>query len=126
MPCDAKAFDELRVTLDIANGRELDWDKDQAKIEAAKQELLGKSFALTGCTFKLQGTDEIHFGAVAADGEITCIMKDGEAGVKAFREAAMAIDIEKLRLDVRGMVAKTKGANGFEHVELTDCEISAH
>lgn len=128
VPCDAKALDALSADLDRANGHGVDLTVDGAKarIDEAKHALLGKAYALAGCTFKNQGNDQVTFSAAGSTQEVECTMKDGEAGVRAFRTAAMSLDQDKLKLDVRGTVATVKDVNGFEHVSLTGCQIQVH
>ena len=125
--CDAAAITSLAQSLDKANGLRVDLsDKAvQAEIEAAKASILGKRFAFTGCTFASQGNDEVSFGAVGTDKQLGCAMQGGEADVKAFRHKAMALDADKLRLDVRGEIA-LGGMKGFERLQMTKCSIDAH
>lgn len=79
----------------------------------------GKEIALTGCTFASQGNDVVAFTDTSSGSpSIDCKMKGGEAAVTAFRHAAMALDMKKLRLDVHGTVSGKDA--------LKDCEISAH
>ena len=128
VPCDAKALAALSAELEKANGFGLNIADEKIKkdVDAAKAAVLGKHYAFTGCTFVSQGNDEVGFGA-ATGGEpsINCTMKDGEAGVKAFRREAMDIGQDKVRLDVRGDLA-VGGMKGFERVSLRNCEISVH
>ena len=125
--CDAAAITALAKSLDTANGLGVDLSKAsvQADIEAAKASITGKQVAFTGCTFARQGNDEVTFGAVGTDAEINCVMEGGEAGVRAFRNKAMELDMKKLRLDVRGEIA-LGGMKGFERLKLTKCTIDVH
>jgi len=78
----------------------------------------GKQVALAGCTFQGQGNDVVSFGPSTGGGpSIDCTMKGGADAVKEFRTTAMKIGQDKLKLDVRGVVAKDA---------MKDCEISAH
>jgi hypothetical protein len=77
----------------------------------------GKQVAFAGCTFQGQGNDMVSFGPTGGGPSVDCTMKGGEGAVKEFRTAAMKIGQDKLKLDVRGVVAKDA---------LKDCEISVH
>lgn len=125
-PCDAKAIDALHADLDLANGFNVDRnDKNiEAKIEAQKTALTGTQIFFTGCSFKMQGNDTVTFGAAGTEKDIGCTMKGSDAGVAAFRTAAMAISIEKLRLDVRATIGSTGSRVG--DVAPIDCTIFAH
>ncbi len=126
-PCDAKAIEELAKSLDTANGIGVDLtDKSLEKPrEEAKAKLTGKKLAFKGCTFAMQGGDEVSFGATGTDKTIDCVMKGGEAGVKDFRRAAMKLDLQKLELDVSGTIAM-HGEKPFERLGMTSCTISVH
>ena len=81
----------------------------------------GKQVAFAGCTFQGQGNDIVSFGESDGGGKsIDCAMKGGEGAVKAFREAAMKIGQDKLKLDVRGTVVAK------DSVAMKDCEITTH
>lgn len=123
--CDAKAIEALANTLNKANGLNVERGDPavEAEIDAAKARILGEAFAFTGCTFSMQGNDEVTFGATGTDAELGCIMKDGEAGVRAFREEAMTLDPQKLRLDVRGEIA---AAGMLDRLQMTKCVINVH
>lgn len=126
-PCDAKALAALDASLDKANGINVDLSdaKVQAEIAAAKSSVTGTKVAFTGCTFRSQGNDEVSFGALTGDTDISCTMKGGDEAVTTFRHAAMKIGQDKVRLDVRGVVAMG-GMKGFERLGLRDCEIAVH
>lgn len=79
--------------------------------------LEGKTFAFKNCAFDSQGNDIVSFAATKGAESIACHMKGGEAGVKTLRQAAMKLDLDKLKLDVAGKV--TKG-------EMTECTMTAH
>jgi len=125
-PCEA-AFSKLAADLDKANCLNVDLgDKSITDAcEAMKTQITGKRYALRGCTFSSQGNDEVSFGATGTDKTLDCTMKGGEEGVKTFRNAAMKLDMAKLRLDVSGVIA-LGGMKGFERLQMTDCQISAH
>lgn len=122
VPC-TEAFEKLAADLDAASGRGIDYSKpaDVERMEATKQALVGKTFAFTGCTFVMQGNDEVDFGSPGSKSEIDCHMRGGEDGLKAFLRTAGSLDPKKMRLDVRGMASIVD-----DDVELTSCEITAH
>lgn len=128
VPCDGPELAKLAKQLDTAGGIGVDLgtDKGRASIEAAIAAINGKRVAFKNCAFKSQGNDEVSFASPkGAQNEITCRMAGGEQGNKAFRNAAMKLDMEKLRLDVIGVV----GSNGDPHVTrylLTECTITPH
>ncbi|MGN6103854.1 MAG: hypothetical protein ACTHU0_02005 [Kofleriaceae bacterium] len=128
VPCDGPALAKLAKQLDTAGGIGVDLgtEKGRASIDAAIAAINGKRVAFKNCAFKSQGNDEVSFAArKGAPNEITCRMAGGEQGNKAFRNAAMKLDMEKLRLDVVGVV----GSNGDPHVTrylLTECTITPH
>jgi hypothetical protein len=127
VPCEAAALDALEADLTKANCLNVDLT-DKAitdACEAKAKEISGKTYALKGCTFSSQGNDEVSFGATGSDKQVRCVMKGGEAGVKDFRQAAMALDMAKLRLDVTGTIALA-GSKDFQRLQMTDCQISAH
>jgi len=122
VPCDP-AFAKK---ISTANGFNLDRSKPEVQkmIDDAKAEVTGKTFAFSNCYFASQGNDEVSFKATAdASDDVDCVMKGGEAGNEAFRNAAMKFDTAKLRLDVKGTV-KEKGELRF--LALVDCEITPH
>ena len=126
--CDSKAVSGLAGKLDKANGLNVDLAdaKVQADIDAATKEVVGKKFAFDGCKFKSQGNDMVTFSASNSDAPtIECAMKGGEAGVKDFRDAAMKIGQDKVRLDVTGIVA-SNGSKYVPRLTMTDCEIATH
>lgn len=127
VPCEAAAFDALTADLEKANCLNVDLT-DKAitdACEAMKKQISGKTYAFKGCTFSSQGNDEVSFGAPGTDKELHCIMKGGKAGVTEFRNAAMKLDMTKLRLDVVGVI--TMGGNkGFERLQLAECQIKAY
>jgi len=126
-PCDAASVAALAADLDKANCLEVDLSK-KALTDACKakeRQITGKTYAFKGCTFAGQGNDVVSFGATGTDKTIECVMKGGEAGVTGFREAAMKLDTDKLRLEVTGVIAKVHGY-AFDSLKLTDCEITAH
>jgi hypothetical protein len=125
--CDAATLTALDADLDKANCLNVDLG-DKAITDACaamKTQITGKRYALKGCTFSSQGNDEVSFGATGTDKTIRCVMKGGEAGVAAFRDAAMTMDMAKLRLDVSGVLAMA-GSKDFERLQMTDCQITAH
>lgn len=126
-PCDAKAIAALDASLDMANGINVDLTKAgvQAEIAAAKAKVTGTKVAFTGCMFRSQGNDEVSFGAVTGDAEISCTMKGGSDAVTTFRRKAMKIGQDKVRLDITGQIAMG-GMKDFERLGLRDCEISVH
>lgn len=125
--CDAAKLDALAA--DFAKANCLDVDLSVKAItdacEVTKKQLMGKTYALKGCTFSHQGNDEVSFGATGTDKTLGCVMKGGEAGVKDFRDSAMKLDMDKLRLDVIGVIS-VAGTKGFERLQMTDCRITAH
>jgi hypothetical protein len=125
--CDAAAIAALDAELDKANCLNVDLS-DKAITDAcaatAKQ-VTGKTYAFKGCTFSSQGNDQVSFGATGTDKTVHCTMKGGEAGVDSFRRSAMKLDMEKLRLDVTGVIAMS-GDKNFERLQMTDCQITAH
>jgi hypothetical protein len=125
-PCEAATITKLAADIDQANCVNVDLS-DKAitdACEAVKTKITGKRYALKGCTFAGQGNDEVRFGATGTDASVTCVMKGLEEGNKAFRHAAMAFDIEKLRLDVTGVMEM--GGDQVKRLRLRDCEISVH
>jgi hypothetical protein len=127
-PCSAAALTALATDVDKANGIGVDLTdkKVEAEIETMKKQVTGKRHALQGCTFSMQGNDEVTFGAEGTDKTLPCKMKGGEAAVKEFRHAAMAIEnTAKMRLDVSGVIALA-GTKGYERMKMTGCEISVH
>lgn len=127
VPCEAAAFDALEAALAKANCLDVDLT-DKAitdACEAKKQEITGKTYAFKGCTFSSQGNDEVSFGATGTDKELRCVMKGGDAGVSEFRNAAMKLDMAKLRLDVTGTIALA-GSKDFQRLQMTECQITAH
>lgn len=125
--CDAKAVGDLATKLDMASGINVDLQdkKVQADIEAAKKDVMGKTFAFTGCKFESQGNDQVNFASADGGKSIHCTMKGGEKGVTEFRHAAMAVGQDKLKLDVVGTIGEA-GTKNFERVGMTNCEIVAH
>jgi hypothetical protein len=129
VPCDSKAVNALFAELHMANGLEMDLqDPDvRARIAAMAKAVDGKKYAFTGCKPAEQGEDFLVF--IASDGsrdhELWCHMKGGEAGVDAFRHAAMALGIEKAKLDVRGVVASDHHPY-VPRFALRECEIDVH
>jgi hypothetical protein len=128
VPCDGPELAELAKQLDTAGGVGVDLDKDKAAIQAAAAAVTGKRFAFKNCVFKSQGNDQVSFaGSKDAQNDVICKMAGGEDGNRAFRDAAMALQVEseKLRLDVVGTVALT-GAPPIERYRLTECTITVH
>lgn len=128
VPCDGPELAALDKQLDTAGGVGVDLDKDRAAIEAAAAAVKGKRFAFKDCVFKGQGNDEVWFaGRKEAEEPVRCKMAGGEKGNRAFRDAAMALQVEseKLRLDVVGTVALT-GEPPIERYMLTECTITVH
>ncbi|MEO8554535.1 MAG: hypothetical protein ABI678_31380 [Kofleriaceae bacterium] len=125
--CDAKAVGDLAAKLDMASGINVDLtnEKVKADIAAAKKDVMGKTFAFTGCKFQSQGNDQVSFASSDGSKSIQCTMKNGEKGVTEFRHAAMAVGQDKLKLDVSGTIAEAGSAH-FERVGMTGCEIVAH
>ncbi len=122
VPCATSAIEQFSTRLSAANG----WGNlGKPELAAAKVELTGKRFAFDGCVFTSQGNDQVSFAATADGKQLTCIMAGGEEGVTRFRRAAMAFDLPKLRLDVRGTVNET-GKGDFKRLDLIDCEIVPH
>ncbi|HSN27210.1 MAG TPA: hypothetical protein VLT45_13030 [Kofleriaceae bacterium] len=125
--CDAASITALSTDLDKANCLGVDLS-NKALTDACKataQRITGKTYALEGCTFASQGNDIVSFGAAGTDKTVECMVRGGEAGVNDFREAAMKLDTDKLRLDVSGVIAKA-GMTGIERLRMTDCQITAH
>jgi hypothetical protein len=127
VPCEAAALDALSADLDTANCVNVDLTKKEITdaCAAKAKEVTGKTYALEGCTFSSQGNDEVSFGAAGTDKTVHCVMKGGEAGVKTFRQAAMKLDMAKLKIDVVGTVAMN-GDKNFERLKLTECQMTAH
>lgn len=125
--CDAKAIGDLAAKLDLASGINVDLtnDKVKADIAAAKKDIMGKTFAFTGCKFTSQGNDQVSFSSPDGAKELRCTMKGGEHGVTEFRHAAMKVGQDKLKLDVQGTIGEA-GSKDFERVGMTNCEIVAH
>lgn len=125
--CDAKTIGDLAAKLDLASGVNVDLtnDKIKADIAAAKKDVMGKTFAFTGCKFQSQGNDQVSFASSDGAKSIRCTMKGGEAGVTEFRHAAMKVGQDKLLLDVSGTIGES-GSKDFERVGMTGCEIVAH
>jgi hypothetical protein len=127
VPCDAKAIEELSKNLDSANHLGVDLSDKKLEKEgndmAAKLE--GKHYGFKGCTFAMQGNDELDFGAKGTDKTLACTMKGGEKGLADFRHSAMKLDQSKMKLDITGVIAQG-GMKGFERLQLTECQVSAH
>jgi len=123
-PCDPGASD-LAKHLDAANGIGMDLTdpKTQPAIDGAKAGLEGKRYAFKNCHFDSQGTDTVSFAPTTSSSAILdCVMAGGEAGNKAFRQAAMKLDDQdKMKLDVSGVV-KQHGTR----LALTECTITPH
>jgi len=128
-PCDAKGIAELQASFDKTSPFSHDKNDKKAmeELEAETAKIKGQRYAFKGCTFAGQGGDEVTFGAPGTGTTISCVMKDGEAGVDKFRHAGMAlgVDVDKLRLDVSGVIAMA-GSGDFERLQLTGCQISVH
>lgn len=122
VPCATSAIEQFSTRLSAANGF---GDLGKPELAAAKAAVTGKRFAFDGCVFTSQGSDQVSFAATAGGKQLTCIMAGGEEGVTRFRRAAMAFDLPKLRLDVRGTVNET-GTGDFKRLDLVDCEIVPH
>lgn len=125
--CDAKAIDELAKDIDTANGirRSMSEEIAEKPMAEAKAKITGKTYAFKGCEFRMQGSDQVSFGASGTEKYLVCRMKGREAGVKELRQAAMKLDLDKLKLDVRGKIT-LHGDKGFERLSLDDCTIAAH
>lgn len=129
-PCDGPEMAELSKQLRLANGNGVDFSDakaGQATVDAAIAAINGKRVAFTSCAFKSQGNDEVSFAPrkdSSDDDEIDCKMAGGEAGNKAFRDAAMSIDMARLQLDVVGVVGSYKDVNDFTRYTLTDCKVT--
>lgn len=127
VPCDAKVIEELSKNLDSANHLNVALSDKKAEKEgndmAAK--LKGKRYSFKGCTFAMQGNDELQFGAKGTDKTLTCTMKGGEKGLDAFRHAAMKLDQDKMKLDITGVMGMG-GMKDFESLQLTECQVTAH
>jgi hypothetical protein len=121
-PC-ATGAPELQKLLADANGigKNLGDAKVEKEIEAAKAKLTGKRYAFKNCKMTLQGGERVAFAATKTADDIDCYMAGGEAGMKDFRHAAMALDPEKMTLDVSGTIA----ARG-DRLEMTECKVTAH
>lgn len=120
----ATAAPELQAQLKAANGigQDLTDPKSQPAIDAAKKAIMGKKLAFKNCAFASQGGDTVSFAATAEDHfGIECAMADGAAGTKQFRKSAMALDQDKLKLDVVGTVGEHDG-----RIKLTGCKITPH
>lgn len=126
--CDAAALAALDADLDKANCVNVDLTKKEITdaCAAKAKEITGKTYALKGCTFSSQGNDEVSFGATGTDKTVGCKMKGGEKGVDSFRHAAMKLEMNKLRIDVVGVVASNGEKEPFERLMLTDCQMTAH
>ena len=126
VPCDPAAT-ELATRLDTANGlgMPLDAPETQSKIDTAKQGLEGTTVAFKDCAFSSQGNDAVTFAATKGGKDLECIMAGGEAGNRKFRDAAMSLDMQKLKLDVTGKLAK-HGEEPLARIQLTECTITPH
>ena len=132
MACDDKVVIDMAKEIDLANGIGVDLqDKRVEKARAeAQARITGKKYAFTGCELRVLAGTQLSFGAPGPgrrDREkyLVCRMKDREAGVNAVRDAAMKLDLEKLRLDVRGTIT-LHGDKGFERLSFDDCTIDVH
>jgi len=128
VPCDTATLTALDADLDKANCVNVDLTKKEITDACAvkAKEITGKTFALKGCTFSSQGNDEVSFGATGTDKTVSCKMKGGDKGVDSLRHAAMKLDMNKLRLDVVGVVASNGEKEPFERLMLTECQMTAH
>jgi hypothetical protein len=127
-PCDVAAITALDADLDKANCVNVDLTKKEITdaCAAKAKEITGKTYALEGCTFSSQGNDELHFGATGTDKTVGCKMKGGKKGLDDFRHEAMKLDMNKLRIDLVGVVASNGEKEPFERLTLTECQMTAH
>ncbi len=131
-PCEGPEMAELAKQVHLASGFGVDYSDakaGQAIVDGAIAAIKGKRFAFSNCVFKSQGNDKVSFAPRADspyEAQIECKMAGGEAGNEAFRNAAMTLDMEKLRLDVVGVVASYQDSHDFTRYTLTECKITPH